>query len=84
MYRTFNITDIQHKLDGFAFNQLVGLIKKKRNQCGFSWDIEGDKCVIVGPSAPKSFLMLTQAQIMLKFKNRKRPPPSQFTFLFTT
>ncbi len=83
MYRTLNIADVQNRLDGFAFNQLMSLIKKKRNQSGFSWAIEGEKCVIVGPSAPKSFLELTIWQILNRTKRRKKPP-TKFTFIFTT
>lgn len=84
MYKTFEIAAIQDRLDHFAYNQLIRLIKKKRNQCGFSWDIEGDKCVVVGPSCTKSYLNLTMAQIQMKFKNRKKAAPTQFTFFFTT
>ena len=79
MYKTINVKDIQKRLGNFAFNHLMRLMKSKRNSAGFAWDVENNKCVIVGPRADATQCTLTLWQIRNKCN---KSPPDQFTFFF--
>ena len=83
MYKTAIIKDIQHRLDGFAFNQLISLMHKRRTRSGFAFEVEDHKCIVISKPLDDYNCTLAMWIIKNRCQHRRKTAPTHFTFFFT-